>query len=241
MEKGLVVITGASSGFGKEMARVFHDAGHPLLLIARRTELIEALNLDNVMIRKVDVTDADAFQSSVNEAVAQFGPVDLLINNAGVMLLGNIWNQDPQEWQTMINVNVSGVLNGTRSVIESMIERESGTIINISSIAGFKTFTNHAVYSATKYGVHALSETLRQEISGSNVRVLVLSPGAAETELLSHTSNQKIKDDYVVWKDTMGGYSMDPRHVANAALMMFSLPQEVSIRELVIAPTKQDN
>lgn len=241
MEKGLVVITGASSGFGMEMAKLFSTKGYPCLLLARRIENIKMLNLGEVMIRKVDVTDADAFQNAINEAVEAYGPVELLVNNAGTMLLGNIWNQDPNEWKTMLDVNVMGVLNGTRSVLDSMIERETGTIINVSSIAGFKTFGNHAVYSASKFGVHALTETLRQEVSGCNVRVLLISPGAAETELLSHTTSQEIKDGYHEWKETMGGVSMDPVHVANVVYGMFKLPQEVSIRELVIAPTKQDN
>ncbi|MEG0328021.1 MAG: SDR family oxidoreductase [Erysipelothrix sp.] len=241
MKTGLIVITGASSGFGMEMAKKFHGEGNPLLLLARRIEPMEALGFDNVIIRSVDVTDASQVEAAIKEAEEVYGPTEVLVNNAGVMQLGNVWNQDPAEWTTMIDVNVHGVLNGIRAVINGMIEREHGTIINISSIAGFKTFTNHAVYSATKYGVHALTETLRSEVSGSNVRVLLVSPGAAETELLSHTTNDAIKDGYVEWKETMGGKAMDPKYVAEVVSMMVNMPQEVSIREVVIAPTKQDN
>lgn len=241
MKSGLVVITGASSGFGMEMAKKFHSEGKPLLLLARRLQPMEALGFDNVMIRSVDVTCADQVRDAVAEAEDVYGPVQLLVNNAGVMQLGNLWDQDPHEWETMMNVNVGGVLNGIRAVINGMIEREEGTIINISSIAGFKTFTNHAVYSATKFGVHALTETLRNEVSGSNIRVLLVSPGAAETELLSHTTDKEIKDGYEKWKETMGGKSMDPKYVAEVVSMMANMPQEVSIREVVIAPTKQDN
>lgn len=241
MKKGLVVITGASSGFGLETAKLFEKAGYPMLLLARNIAPIEDLGFEDTLVRSVDVTDAKAFKSAIDEAVAIYGSVDLLVNSAGVMQLGNIESQDKSEWDTMIDVNLKGVLNGIQAVLNPMIEKESGTIINISSIAGFKTFTNHAVYSATKYGVHALSETLREEVAMHNVRVLVVSPGAAETNLLSHTTSQDIKDDYVEWKETMGGKAMDPIHVANAIFMMYSLPQEVSVREIVIAKTKQDN
>lgn len=126
MEKSLIVITGASSGFGAEIAKLFNQAGYPLLLLGRRTEKIEALplNFDNVMVEQVDVTDYQAFEASIKKAEAAFGPVDLLVNNAGVMLLGNVLNQDPKEWQTMMNTNVMGVLNGMQIVLPGMKERK---------------------------------------------------------------------------------------------------------------------
>ena len=243
MEK-LVVITGASSGFGKEMTKLFSKAGHPVLLLARRVELLEQLvkdeNLEHVLCEKVDVTDYEAFKTAIEKAEGMYGKTDLLVNNAGMMLLGSVTNQDPKEWQDMLNLNVMGVLNGMQIVIKEMIARNEGTIINISSIAGIKTFGNHAAYCATKYGVRALTETVREEVSHSNVRCLVISPGAAETELLSHTTSQALKDGYDEWKETMGGKSMDPVHVAESALFMYSMPQNVTVRELVIAPTRQD-
>lgn len=238
--KKLVVITGASSGFGKEMAIKFSNLGYPTLLLARRVEMIEELNLENSIAAKVDVTNKEQIQKAIEDAEKIYGPTDLLINNAGVMLLGNIENQDPNEWMQMMNVNVMGVLNGMQVVLDNMKNRNSGTIINISSIAGRKTFLNHAAYCATKFGVHALTETVRQEVSSYNVRVLNIAPGAAETELLGHTSSQEIIDGYNSWKETMGGLSLDPVHVASAAVFMYELPQEASIRELLIAPTKQD-
>lgn len=239
--KKLVVITGASSGFGKLMAQKFSKEGHPTLLLARRIDKIKEMNLTNSIAKQVDVTNYQDFQNAIKEAEKEYGAVDLLINNAGTMLLGDITNQSPQEWQTMINVNVMGVMNGMQIVLEQMRKRKTGTIINISSIAGRKTFPNHAAYCATKYGVHALSETVRQEVSQDNVRVMVIAPGAAETELLSHTSSQEIIDGYNEWKETMGGKSMDPEEVATSALFMYQRPQEVTIRELLIAPTKQDS
>ncbi len=243
-EKKLVVITGASSGFGAEMAKVFAKAGHPMLLLARRIERLEALiteeKLENTIARKVDVCDQESFASAIKEAEAIYGKTDLLINNAGVMLLGDVRTQNASEWQTMINVNVMGVLNGIQIVLEDMVNRNGGTIINVSSIAGRKSFANHAAYCATKFGVHALSETIREEVSASNVRVLTIAPGAAETELLSHTTSAEIVDGYNQWKETMGGKSLDPSEVAKTTLFMYQMPQSVSIREVLIAPTKQD-
>lgn len=146
MNKPLIVITGASSGFGAEIAKIFNQADYPELLLGRRAEKIQALplNFENVMIESVDVTDQAQFKTAIEHAEAKFGPVDLLVNNAGVMLLGNVTTQSPTEWQTMLDTNVMGVLNGTQIVLPSMLEREHGTIINMSSLAGKKTFVNHA-------------------------------------------------------------------------------------------------
>ncbi len=240
--KKLVVITGASSGFGLEMAKIFSEAGHPTLLISKNNiKELESLNLKNAILKSVDVTDYSALQEAIRESEAIFGKTDLLVNNAGVMLLGNLHNQEPKEWQKMIDINVMGVLNGIQIVLNDMMERQAGTIINIASIAGIKSFQNHAAYCATKFGVRALTETVREEVSGSNVRLLTISPGAAETKLLSHTTSQEIKDGYNAWKDTMGGTSLDPKYIAQSAKFMYDLPQEVSIREVVIAHTKQNS
>lgn len=242
MKKPLVIITGASSGFGAEMAKLFNLDNYPLLLLGRRTEKINALpiNFDNVIVKSVDVTNLKQFQLAVDEAESVFGKTDLLINNAGVMLLGNIWRQNPEEWQTMLNTNVMGVLNGMKTVMKPMMDKRHGTIINISSIAGRKTFGNHAAYAASKFGVHSLSETVREEVAGHNVRVLVMAPGAAETELLTHITDQEAVNTYENWKNSMGGVTLDPAYVAKTVKYMYELPQEVSIRELLIAATSQD-
>ncbi|MDT2524667.1 SDR family oxidoreductase [Enterococcus raffinosus] len=243
MEKSLIVITGASSGFGAEIAKLFNQAGNPLLLLGRRTEKIKALplNFDNVMVERVDVTDYQTFEASIKKAEAAFGPVDLLVNNAGVMLLGNVLNQDPKEWQTMMNTNVMGVLNGMQIVLPGMKERKHGTVINMSSLAGKKTFTNHAAYVASKFGVHGLSETIREELSDDNVRVSLVAPGAAETELLTHVTDQGALTDYQAWKEGMGGITLNPVHVAESVKFIYDMPQEVTIREIDIAATAQDN
>ena len=241
--KPLIVITGASSGFGAEIAKIFNEAGFPELLLSRRTQKIKELPLDfsNVLVEEVDVTDKEQFETAVNKAVAKFGPVDLLVNNAGLMLLGNVQNQDPKEWQTMLDTNVMGVLNGMQIVLNEMIERQGGTIINMSSLAGKKTFTNHAAYVASKYGVHGLTETVREEVSGKNVRVAVVAPGAAETELLTHVTDEGALESYQEWKNAMGGAVLDPKHVAEVVKFIYDMPQDVTIREIDIAPTRQDS
>ncbi|AWZ44997.1 SDR family oxidoreductase [Latilactobacillus sakei] len=243
MNKPLIVITGASSGFGAEIAKIFNAAGYPELLLGRRTAKIEALplNFENVLIESVDVTDQAQFKAAIQKAEAKFGPTDLLVNNAGVMLLGNVLNQDAKEWQTMLDTNVMGVLNGTQIVLPAMVERQHGTIINMSSLAGRKTFVNHAAYVASKFGVHGLSETIREEVSGKNVRISMVAPGAAETELLTHVTDQGALTDYQAWKDSMGGITLDPVHVAKSVKFIYDMPQAVNIRELDIAATRQDS
>ncbi|MEL4253030.1 SDR family oxidoreductase [Shewanella xiamenensis] len=236
--KSLVVITGASSGIGAAIAKSFSAAGHPLLLLARRVEAMQAIDLPNSLSISVDVTDADAIKAAINQAEAQFGPVGCLINNAGVMLLGQIDTQDPNEWSRMLNINVMGVLNGIHAVLAGMKVRKTGTIINISSVAGRKTFPNHAAYCATKFAVHALTENIREEVAMDDVRLITIAPGAVETELLSHTTDDAIKAGYHDWKTQMGGV-IAPENVAAAALFAWQQPQNVCVREIVLAPTRQ--
>lgn len=238
MMKKLIVITGASSGIGEAIARRLSNEGHPLLLLARRVDRLEQLNLPNTLCEKVDVTDKATFEAAIAKAEAKYGPVDGLINNAGVMLLGQIDTQDAGEWKRMFDVNVLGLLNGMQAVLAPMMARNSGTIINISSIAGKKTFPNHAAYCGTKFAVHAISENVREEVAASNVRVTTIAPGAVETELLSHTTSEEIKQGYDDWKVDMGGVLVAD-DVARAVEFAYNQPQNVCIREIALAPTKQ--
>ncbi|MBK5513467.1 MULTISPECIES: SDR family oxidoreductase [unclassified Pseudomonas] len=239
MSKPLIIITGASSGIGEAAARLLSAAGHPLLLLARRVERLEALELPNTLSRRVDITDRAALLAAVAEAEAQFGPADALINNAGVMLLGEMTKQDPAQWDQMLDVNVKGLLNGVHAVVAGMVERKHGTIINISSVAGRKTFPNHVAYVGTKFAVHGLSENLREELSPHNVRVITIAPGAVETELLSHTTDEAIKTGYQAWKQDMGGTVLSAEDVASAIAYAYQQPQNVCVREIVLTATRQ--
>ena len=239
--KPLIIITGASSGFGAKTAEIFNQKGFPLLLIARRVEKIKQLplNFENILIENIDVTQINELNAAIKKAESIYGAADLLVNNAGVMLLGNITEQDESEWQTMLQTNVIGVLNGMKAVLGNMTKRNQGTIINVSSIAGYKAFVDHAAYAASKFGVHGLTETIRQEVADSNVRVSLVSPGTAETELLTHVTNEKSLTDYNSWKESMGGLTLDPVKVAESIFFIYNMPQEVTIREISIAATKQ--
>ena len=241
MGKPLIIITGASSGIGEAAARLLSAAGHPLLLLARRIERLQALDLPNTLSRRVDITDRPTLLAAVAEAEAQFGPADALINNAGVMLLGEMSKQDPAQWDQMLDVNVKGLLNGVHAVVAGMIERKHGTIINVSSVAGRKTFPNHVAYVGTKFAVHGLSENLREELSPHNVRVITIAPGAVETELLGHTTDEAIKTGYQAWKQDMGGTVLSAEDVASAIAFAYQQPQNVCIREIVMAATRQQS
>jgi len=239
LKKPLVIITGASSGIGLATARLFSAHGHPLLLLARRLEKMQALNLPDTLALSVDVTDRAALAAAVQEGEARFGPADALINNAGVMLLGDITRQDPDQWDRMLDVNVKGVLNGVHAVAAGMVQRKRGSIINISSVAGRKTFPNHVAYVGTKFAVHGLSENLREELSAHNVRVTTIAPGAVETELLGHTTDADIKTGYEAWKAEMGGKVLAAEDVANAIHYAYAQPDGVCVREIVLAATHQ--
>lgn len=240
MEKELIIITGASSGIGMETARQFSVMGHPLLLLARRTEPMQALNLPNTLCMSVDVTDRKSLKEAVQLAESKYGTVGAIVNNAGVMLLGNIVTQDPKEWDTMFDINVKGLLNGIYAVAETMVKQQKGTIINISSIAGIKTFPNHVAYVGSKFAVSGLSENLREEMAPHNIRVITIEPGAVDTPLVTHTTSDTIKKEYSKWKEDMGGV-LSVQDIANAIVYAYKQPQNVCIREIVIAATKQIN
>ncbi|GAA6167970.1 SDR family oxidoreductase [Sessilibacter corallicola] len=238
MDKPLVVITGASAGIGAALAKRFSEAGHPLLLIARRVEKIKALNLPNSICEQVDVNEPEALKNAIKAAESTYGPVDCLINNAGVMLLGQIDTQDPTEWQKMYDVNVMALLNGMQIVLGDMKERNHGTIINISSIAGKKSFANHAAYVGTKFAVSAISENVREEVADTGVRIMTICPGAVETELLGHTTSKDIIDGYEQWKESIGG-ALEADDIARTAIFMYEQPQNVHIRDVTITATRQ--
>lgn len=233
--KPLIAVTGASSGIGEAIANIFSEAGYPLLLMARRIEKLEALSLPESICRKVDVIHPQEIRSALEDAQIRYGNVDCFINNAGVIMLGLPWQQALSEWEDMVEVNVMGVLNRIHQVLPDMVQRRNGTIITVSSLSGRKTFQKHAVYCATKFAVHALSESIREEVSPFNVRIITIAPGAVETELITHTSSEKFQQE---WWEGLGGI-LKPEDVARVILFAYERPQEVCLREIVITPTGQ--
>jgi len=237
--KKLIAITGASSGIGAATAKAFSEAGYPLLLMARRIELMEAMNLPNAICKEVDVLDLEGMKAAISEAEDAHGEVDCMINNAGVMINGKPQFQDPEDWQKMLDVNIRGVLNGIHLVLKDMVERQSGTIINMGSIAGIKTFPDHTVYCGTKFAVHAITENIREEVSGSNVRLINIAPGMVYTELLDHGCEEEARKGWMDYAEQIGG-ALKPDSIAQSVLFSYQMPQEVCVREIVICPTGQE-
>lgn len=238
-QKPLVMITGASAGIGQQTARVFSDAGHPLLLVARRTAPIDEMDLPNALAVAVDVRDYAGLASAVAQGEAKFGPVDCQINNAGIARLARLDEQEPEEWRDLIDINCVGVLNGMHAVAHGMKARRRGTIINVSSIAGRKVYPHHDVYGGTKHFVHAVSEGMRQTMSPYEVRVMVISPGSTETDIGATITHKDAFDFWSTGRDAMGG-GIDPQHVARTMLFAYQLPQSVNLQEVTITPTRQE-
>lgn len=232
------MITGASSGIGEATAKAFAKAGHPLLLLARRIKRMKALGLKHCLCCKVDVRDREAICSAVVEAEKLYGPVDCLFNNAGIARLADIGDQDPGEWDETIDINTKGVMNALYSVMNDMKKRRRGTIVNMSSIAGRKIYPNHTVYCGTKFFVHAISESIRNYLAPHDVRVVVISPGVVETEILNHITDVKTLKNYEENKLHIGG-GISADHVAEMILFAYDMPQNVLIQEMVVTPTRQ--
>ncbi|MEQ8780990.1 MAG: SDR family oxidoreductase [Roseibium album] len=237
-DKPLVAITGASSGIGEATARAFSAAGHPVLLMARRMDRMEALGLPNSVLRQVDVRDRNAIAAAVRDAEAEFGPVDMMFANAGIARLADIGRQPPEEWDEMIDINTKGVMNTVHAVMNGMMDRKRGTLVMMSSIAGRKVYPDHTVYCGTKYFVHAVSESLREYLSAHDVRVVVVSPGVIETEVLSGVLDQETLENYKNNKVKMGG-GIGADIVADLILNAYRLPQKALVQEICLTPTRQ--
>ena len=237
-EKKLVAVTGASSGIGAATAQAFSRAGHPVLMMARRLERMQEIGLDNAVVCKVDVRKREEIKAAVAEAEALHGPVDMMFVNAGIARLADIGRQPPEEWDEMIDINTKGVLNSVHAVMTGMMARQSGTLVMMSSIAGRKVYPDHTVYCGTKFFVHAVSESLREYLSAYNVRVMVISPGVIETEILSGVLDPETLSSYKANKVKMGG-GIGPEFVADLILNAYNLPQEALVQEICLTPTRQ--
>jgi NADP-dependent 3-hydroxy acid dehydrogenase YdfG len=236
----LAIVTGASSGIGAATAQALAAKGYPLLLLARRLDLLERLKLDDALCLAVDVTDPGAVAAAVTRATETYGEPDLLVNNAGIMPLGRVVDQDPIEWHRLFEVNCLALLHVTQAVLPGMVERRHGTVVNVSSIAGRNVYANHTVYSGTKFAVHAMTESMRKEHAADNIRFTVIAPGMVETDLLSSVSDPEIKRNYEAGKARIGG-ALSPDIVGQSIVGVYELPQQVCVRELVVAPTAQES
>ncbi|MEM6429819.1 MAG: SDR family oxidoreductase [Deinococcota bacterium] len=240
----VAVVTGASSGIGEATAKALAQAGASVTLAARRVDKLEALEQTitqaggKALSIETDVTSRKSVTAMITATEDAFGPVDILVNNAGIMLLSFLEACKVDEWDSMVDVNIKGVLYGTGAVLPSMIERGRGHIINVSSIAGRKVMPSAAVYAATKYAVRAFSDGLRQELSGKyGIRVTCIEPGLVGTELLEHISDPNITDrmQQVVGNMTV----LSSEDIADTIMYAVSAPPHVNVHELLILPTDQ--
>ncbi|QVK08762.1 SDR family oxidoreductase [Mycoplasma mycoides] len=236
--KPLVVITGASSGIGLACAKYFSNKGYPLLILARRKEILDNLNLPNTITAKVDVRDFNQLNDAVKKAESIYGPVDLLINNAGIMPMDQYVDQSLEDKYNTLDVNIKGVINGMDAVLKSMLKQNHGTIVNISSVAGRYTYSDHSIYNGSKFAVNAITEQVRRELSDTNIRFSLIEPAIVDTNLLSTTKNQKILDSYIARKNSLNG-GLKPEQLAEVIYYIYSLPQDVVIPELKISHTNQ--
>jgi NADP-dependent 3-hydroxy acid dehydrogenase YdfG len=238
----VVVITGASSGLGEATARHLATLGATLVLAARRKERLDLLVDECIatggkaLAVKVDVTKREDVKAMVAAAVAQFGRIDVFINNAGLMAIAPITMTKVDEWERMIDINIKGVLYGIAAVLPVFEQQNDGHFVNISSVAGVKVFSpGGTVYSGTKYAVRAISEGLRHEV-GANIRTTTICPGAVESELKLGSSDaesaQFVQDFY---KQAIPADS-----VARAIAYAIEQPADVDINEIVLRPTQQD-
>jgi NADP-dependent 3-hydroxy acid dehydrogenase YdfG len=240
----VALISGASSGIGEATAVALARAGASVAIAARRMDrlekLSETLRADGarVLTLELDVTDEAACSAGVSRVASELGPVDILINNAGVMLLGPIVDADTEDWRRMISTNVLGLMYLTHAVVPSMVERGRGDIVNISSVAGRTARAGAGVYNASKWAVNAFSESLRQEVTGRGVRVSLVEPGAVATELADHITHAESKRG--VQEMVSSIRALRSEDIAGAVLYVVRQPPHVAINEVLVRPTDQE-
>ncbi|HYH60074.1 MAG TPA: SDR family NAD(P)-dependent oxidoreductase [Thermoleophilaceae bacterium] len=242
LEGKVVAITGASSGIGEATAIALAEAGARVSLGARRADrldaLVEQIGSDRALAIETDITDEEQARAFIQRTKDELGSVDVLVNNAGVMLLGLLLMQESNDWRRMIEVNQLGLLYCSHEALKVMTEQGGGHIINVSSVAGRIAALGSAVYNMTKWGVTGFSEALRQEGIHVNVRVTCIEPGFVETELQGHNTNPMVVDAMEKSQAEIGKV-LEAKDIANAILYAVSQPEHVGINEVLVRPTKQ--
>jgi NADP-dependent 3-hydroxy acid dehydrogenase YdfG len=248
----VAIVTGASSGIGYATSLALSKAGIRVAVGARRMDRLQEIEKQIVrngderrggeeeifIQRKLDVTSKSDCDSFVDTVARKWGRVDILINNAGLMPLSHFKNCKVEEWEQMIDVNIKGVLYCTSAVIPYMLDKKSGHIVNISSVAGRIVFAGGSVYCATKHAITAFSEGLRKELSPEyNIRVTCIEPGAVSTELLETITDESMSKFIESSKNMERLQSED---VANAILYAIQAPNHVNVNEILMRPTAQE-
>lgn len=237
----VIAVTGASSGIGEAAARELARRGAHVVLGARRTDRLERLVAEitaaggSARCRALDVTRLEDVQAFVAFAQAEYGRLDVIVNNAGVMPLSPLAALKIDEWNAMIDVNLRGVLHGIAAALPIMQEQGSGQVINVASTAGHRVWPSAAVYCATKHAVIALSEGLRQE--HNRLRVTVVSPGVTTSELAETTSDAGIK----AWLEDFRQIAIPADAVARAIAYAVEQPDDVDVSEVIVRPAASPN
>jgi NADP-dependent 3-hydroxy acid dehydrogenase YdfG len=240
----VAAITGASSGIGEATAKALAAAGAAVALGARRVDRLQALasSIDSsggrALAIELDVADEASANAFVAEAKSQLGGLDILVNNAGVMLLGPVEGAPTDQWRTMVNVNLLGLLYCTHAALPLMREAGGGHIVNISSVAGRTANAGSAVYNLTKFGVGAFSEALRQEVSPAGIRTTVIEPGFVDTELQAHNEHPAVLDAIESMRKSVPEV-LQADDIANGIMYAVTQPQRVDVNEVLIRPTGQ--
>jgi NADP-dependent 3-hydroxy acid dehydrogenase YdfG len=246
LEGTVALVTGASSGIGESTTLALAAEGAVVVAAARRRERLEAVAeqapVDSRVVPvQVDVTEETQVRSMVDTAVRDLGRLDVLVNNAGVMLLGNIEGAPTEEWRRMVNLNLLGLFYCTHAALPHLLSAAQGPrgvadVVNVSSVAGRVARLHNGVYAATKFGVVAFSESLRQEVTERHVRVTVVEPGATMTELATHNRPEVLEK---MAKNFTGIELMKSEDIAAAVRYAVTQPRNVAVNELLIRPTEQ--
>lgn len=241
--KRIALITGASSGIGEACARKFAEGGYDLILTARRAEKLAELGAEleaegtKVKTLTFDVRDAEAAEKAVDSLEPEWRKIDVLINNAGLALgLDKEYEGDPDDWNTMIDTNIKGLLTMTRLIVPGMVERNEGHVINIGSVAGDAAYAKGNVYCATKAAVKTITDGLRIDLAETAVRVTNLKPGLVETNFSNvrfHGDNQRADNVY------KGITPLTGADIADVAFYAAAAPKHVQIAEVLILATHQ--
>jgi NADP-dependent 3-hydroxy acid dehydrogenase YdfG len=238
----VVVITGASSGLGEAAARLLSAKGANVVLGARRTDRLKSLADEfsrggrNALAVATDVTDPEQVKRLVDQAVKEFGRVDVMINNAGIMPRAPLERLTIGDWDRTIDVNIKGVLYGVAAALPHMIKQKSGQMIFVSSVAGHKVGPDFAVYAATKHAVRALAEGFRQEVKPYNIRTTIISPGAVDTELPDSVTEPDVAEKI---RQYYSDIAIPAESFAHAVAFAMSQPDDVDVSEIVFRPTRQ--
>jgi NADP-dependent 3-hydroxy acid dehydrogenase YdfG len=244
----VALVTGASSGIGEATAEALAREGASVALVARRADRLEGVAARvrkggrRALTIEGDVTDQRQAQDAVQRTVSELGRLDILINNAGVMLLGPAVGAPLEEWQRMLDVNVAGLLYCAHAAVPHLLAaaedgpRSVADMVNVSSVAGRVVRMGSGVYNLTKHGIGAFSESLRQEVTRRHVRVSLIEPGAVATELSSH-NRPEIREQ--MSRRFEGVQRMDAQDIAEAILFIVTRPRHVAVNEVLIRPTEQ--